>query len=290
LQVDGQRGCAQQQRHNQRGQEGADLTAPPEALRQALADGTGLRALVIQHLGWLLLAAATWLLLPLAARRTRLSPRSHPPTHPDLRSPVSNLRSRPDLSRHAFPALVIFWLGAPLLGANLLTWWAQTNFNVRYVLFALPALLLGITLLDRRWVGAAIVLSALFWLRGVNDPAFAQEDLQQPTQFLQAAVQPADILLLRAPEVYLLAPLAFYGAPPTAVVWYNSDTAASQAPAAFVAQQTAGRCRIWLWSARAWLVDRNDALPAALTATAAPAATWRWPGSDLMLFQRAPCP
>jgi len=177
-----------------------------------------------------------------------------------------------------------------LLGANLLTWWAQTNFNVRYVLFALPALLLGIALLDRRWVGAVVVLSALFWLRGVSDPAFAPEDLQRPAQFLQAAVQPTDVLLLRAPEVYLLAPLAFYGAPSTHVMWYNSDTAASQTPAAFIAQQTAGRCRIWLWSARAWLVDRDDALAVALAATAAPVATWRWPGSELTLFQRAPCP
>lgn len=263
---------------------------PPEALRQALASGTGLRALVIQHLGWLLLAAAPWLLLPLAALRARLFPRSNPLTHPGLRSPNSDLRPRPNLSRHVFPGLVVFWLGASLLGANLLTWWAQTNFNVRYVLFALPALLLGIALLDRRWVGAVVVLSALFWLRGVSDPAFAPEDLQRPAQFLQAAVQPTDVLLLRAPEVYLLAPLAFYGAPSTHVMWYNSDTAASQTPAAFIAQQTAGRCRIWLWSARAWLVDRDDALAVALAATAAPVATWRWPGSELTLFQRAPCP
>ncbi len=270
---------------------------PPEALRQALAGGTGLRALAQQHLGWLLLAAAPWFLLPLAALRSRLFPRPRPPTQHNLgtpisglQSPVSNLVSRPDLPRHAFPALVLLWLGVPLLGANLLTWWAQTNFNVRYILFALPALLLGIAMQDRRWVGVAVVLSTLFWLRGVSDPAFAQEDLQQPVQFLQTAVQPADLLLLRAPEVYLLAPLAFYGAPIADVVWYNSDTAASQTPAAFSAQQTAGRCRIWLWSARAWLVDRHDALPAALTATATPAATWRWPGSELTLFQRARCP
>ena len=277
---------------------------PPEALRQALAGGTGLRTLVIQHLRWLLLAAAPWIILPLVAFRARLFPRSRLPTQSNLQSPisglrspisglpspVSGLRSRPDMPTPAFPALVLLWLVIPLLGANLLTWWAQTNFNVRYVLFALPALLLGITMQDRRWVGVAIALSALFWLRGVSDPAFAQEDLQQPAQFLQAAVQPADILLLRAPEVYLLAPLAFYGAPPTDVVWYNSDTAASQTPVAFIAQQTAGRCRIWLWSARAWLVDQNDALPAALTVTAAPAANWRWPGSELTLFQRAPCP
>jgi hypothetical protein len=263
---------------------------PPEALRQALAGGTGLRTLMIQHLGWLLLAAAPWLLLPFAALRARLFPRPHPQTHPDRQSPVSTFRSRPDLTRHAFPALVILWVGAPLLGANLLTWWAQTNFNVRYVLFAVPALLLGITLLDRRWVSIAIVLSVLFWLRGVSDPAFAQEDLYQPVRFLQMTVEPADVVLLRAPEVYLLAPLAFYGAPTADVVWYNSDTAATQTPAAFSAQQTAGRCRIWLWSARAWLVDRDDALAFALAATAAPVATWRWPGSDLTLFQRARCP
>ena len=161
---------------------------------------------------------------------------------------------------------------------------------MRYVLFALPALLLWLALQDRRLLGVAVALSALFWLRGVSDPAFAQEDLQRPAQFLQAAVQPADVLLLRAPEVYLLAPLAFYGTPPGAIAWYNGDTAQRQTPAVFVAQQAAGHCRIWLWSARAWLVDRDDALTAGLAAFATPVMTWRWPGSELTLFQRAPCP
>ncbi|MBK9092091.1 MAG: hypothetical protein IPM84_04815 [Anaerolineae bacterium] len=160
---------------------------------------------------------------------------------------------------------------------------------MRYVLFALPALLLWLAVQDRRLVGMAVALSAVFWLRGVSDPAFAQEDLQQPAQFLQSAVQPADVLLLRAPEVYLLAPLAFYGTPPGAIAWYNGDTAQRQTPAVFVAQQAAGHCRIWLWSARAWLVDRDDALTAGLAAFSTPVMTWRWPGSELTLFQRAPC-
>ncbi|WP_343409822.1 hypothetical protein [Candidatus Amarolinea dominans] len=161
---------------------------------------------------------------------------------------------------------------------------------MRYVLFALPALLLWLAVQDRRLVGMAVALSAVFWLRGVSDPAFAQEDLQQPAQFLQSAVQPADVLLLRAPEVYLLAPLAFYGTPPGAIAWYNGDTAQRQTPAVFVAQQAAGHCRIWLWSARAWLVDRDDALTAGLAAFSTPVMTWRWPGSELTLFERASCP
>lgn len=244
----------------------------PEALRQALANGVGLGTLARQNLGWLVLGASGLTFLLFAAGKRLLSLRRAP---------------GPALSRGG---LVLLWLSAPLLGANLLTWWAQTNFNVRYVLFALPALLVGMAALDRRLVSVAVALSVVFWLRGVTDPAFAQENLQMPAQFLQTAVQPADVLLLRAPEVYLLAPLAFYGAPAGALAWYNGDTARSQSPAAFARQNSAGHCRIWLWSARAWLIDREDALTAALAASAMPVATWRWPGSELTLYQRAPCP
>lgn len=244
----------------------------PEALRQALANGVGLGTLARQNLGWLVLGASGLALLLFTAGKRLLFPRRAP---------------GPAFSRGG---LVLLWLSVPLLGANLLTWWAQTNFNVRYVLFALPALLVGMAALDRRLVNVAVALSVLFWLRGVTDPAFAQENLQLPAQFLQAAVQPTDVVLLQAPEVYLLAPLAFYGAPAGALAWYNGDTARSQSPAAFARQNTAGHCRIWLWSARAWLIDREGALAAALAASTTPVTTWRWPGSELTLYQRAPCP
>lgn len=242
---------------------------PPDALRQALATGAGAIELLRPHLGWLILSGGALALCAglrlhqLYIGRRRLA---------------------------AWEIAALLWLGGALVGANLLAWWAQTNFNVRYVLFALPALLLLLAGLDRRLAALATALAILFLLRSLGDPAFAPEDLQAPAQFLRSAVQPDDALILRAPEVYLLAPLVFYGAPDSALTWYNRETAYGKTADAFIAAATAGRCRIWLWSARAWLVDPADDVSAALRAAATPALTHRWPGSELTLYRRAACP
>jgi 4-amino-4-deoxy-L-arabinose transferase-like glycosyltransferase len=251
---------------------------PPDALRQVLETGAATGPLLAAHAGWIALGAlglgvAVWWAWRVGQEGTGAGA-----------NPAQTTTVLAGVGAGASPAPTYLWawLGLALVGTNALATYVGTNFNVRYVLLALPALLLWIAR-SRRATALALALALVFLAREMLDPAFAPEDLRAPVRFVQDRVAPGDQLVLLAPQSYLVAPLAWYGAEDLPVILINAPEQLPRVSAA------AGACRVWLWSARPWLVDPGGAAVQAVAAGRAPAGDWAWPGSTITLYAGTGC-
>lgn len=162
-------------------------------------------------------------------------------------------------------------------------------FNVRYLIPAFPfyAALLALGLPARRILRYAAVaaVSAVMLAAVYNyhaDPAYAREDVRSAAALVEREGRAGDLVVV--PTVHDVF-RHYYRGPGEIRLVYPVDLGRERLDGR-VAAAFAEHPRIWYVRSRHWERDPDDLLPASLAAAGRLAGTWKYPGVDLILYER----
>jgi len=158
--------------------------------------------------------------------------------------------------------LVTGWAFLPVLIAVIIPYFRESmTFNVRYVLFSAPAMLLilgmGVSRIKPRYVGMICLAIFAFYnsislYNNAFDSTYAKEDVRHAAQYIAAEAQPGDhILVVTVGRVFTR-----YFTPDNVII----SNIPRQDSVDLVNQTAAGASSIWLVKSRPWQTDANNEL------------------------------
>ena len=186
---------------------------------------------------------------------------------------------------------VLLWLIVPILFVFAGSWARDGAFNVRYVIVALPALMLLLALVftdggtPRLVVGLIIATGLSLASIAIDrlDPGHQREDVRAAAEFLDRHVAPGDRILVSA-RYMDMALRHYYHGPltleplPVRPMWSAADAARS------LDDLRAPSRRTWLVLSREWDDDPNGQFRTAILPWIATATRARFPGVVILEF------
>ncbi len=176
--------------------------------------------------------------------------------------------------------LLLGWVFLPVLIAVIIPYLHPSmTFNVRYVLFSVPALLFifaaGITHSKRRYVGMIFLAIFTFYNamslhNNTYDPTYAREDVRGAAQYVASEIQPDDhILVATVGRIF---------------DWYftRGNVVVSNVPTqpalTLVDQAADGAASLWFVKSRPWQTDPDNELETLLKSRYVLLSTVEFPG------------
>lgn len=186
---------------------------------------------------------------------------------------------------------LLLWVLLPVLFAVLLAWRNVKPFNPRYMIAALPALLLvlaaGLDALPRRAGLALLVAWLCFQFVGVYRyhfvPECGREDVRGAVRVVETRETPDDFLLV--PTVDRVVRWYYSGRNPMAR-YYGDEVDSRQEARERLAAMEPDRRFVWYLRCRPWRDDPDGWLLNALEESCTERARFRLAGVDLFLFDR----
>jgi 4-amino-4-deoxy-L-arabinose transferase-like glycosyltransferase len=188
--------------------------------------------------------------------------------------------------------LLTIWIVLPVAAVTVLALQNVKPFNPRYLAATFPLLLLiaarGLGGLPRRLgraVGFLLCGLCLWSLWGYyHDPRYAKEDVSQAAVWVGERAEPGDPVIV--PVITRVWNLYAQGPGRVVPMWETRPVAAAATARAYLAVRMAGASHGFLVLARAWDIDPDGRLPAALEADARVVDEARFPGVRVMEWRR----
>ena len=193
------------------------------------------------------------------------------------------------LRRNSLDKFVLLtgWAFLPVLVAIIIPYFRTTmTFNVRYVVFSVPALLfilaLGITHLKPRYLGAGCLFiftffNALSLYNNAFIQKYAKEDVRSAAQYIALEAEPDDhILAVTVGRVF-----AWYFNGENKVI----SNVPYQPPANLVDEAARGSSSIWLVKSRSWQTDPDNTIQTILDENYVLLSTDEFPGVSVYHYK-----
>lgn len=191
-------------------------------------------------------------------------------------------------------SLLAIWIAVPAAAVVLLAVQNVKPFNPRYLAATFPLVLLiaarGLGGLPRRLgrAGGFVLCGLCLWsLWGYHgDPRYAKEDVRDAAAWVGGRSEPGDPVIV--PVVTRVWNLYHQGPGRVVPMWETPTIANAAAARACLATRMAGASHGFLVLSRAWDIDPDGRLPAALAAEARVVDEARFPGVRVMEWRREP--
>jgi hypothetical protein len=199
---------------------------------------------------------------------------------------LTAIRRHPEVRK-----FLILWMCIPLAGVLVMTVITNLGYNVRYVAMTFPVyvmiLAVGIARFRRLWfqlilMAAVLGSNSLALANYYFDPQYAREDARAAAQYLEAVVQPQDVIL----AVGTTTPLKFYFRKDIPIVTLGGLRKSDRQMMAKRLQEFSKEySRLWLVEMRVWQHDPQGKVKAVLSDTYPLIEQKQLPGVSIYAYQ-----
>ncbi|MHB8079715.1 MAG: glycosyltransferase family 39 protein [Candidatus Krumholzibacteriia bacterium] len=188
--------------------------------------------------------------------------------------------------------LLAIWIVLPVAAISLLAVKNVKPFNPRYLAATFPLVLLiaarGLGGVPRRLgrAGGFLLCGLCLWsLWGYyHDPRYAKEDVRDAAAWVAGRAEPGEPVIV--PVITRIWSLYYQGPGRVVPMWETAPATDAATARAYLAQRLAGASHGFLVLARAWDIDPDGRLPAALAAETRIVAEARFPGVRVLEWRR----